>query len=163
MRRTTGLLISALALTMGPGGTAAAADATVRASGTFEAAVDFTTLQAIPSAHGHHCELIVRGTLTFAGTVDGEANGTTNATVFAPCDEVLKAPPGTFRDVFRFSGNFTGTVERTSTTGELTYAGVTRPGGAIDANIRLHGSPRTVLRADATIAVGGTYTGVAMP
>jgi hypothetical protein len=162
MRRTTGLMVSALALTMVPAGTAAA-DAAVRANGSFAAAVEFSTLTPTSTANGNHCELTVQGVLTFAGTLSGEAKGTTTATVLAPCDDVLTAPPGTFRDVFRFEGNFTGTVSGTPTTGALTYAGVTRPGGGIDATIRLRGSSSAVLRADATIAAGGTYNGVAMP
>lgn len=162
MRRTAGLLISALALTTVPTGTAAAEGA-VRAGGNFSASVDFSTLTPTPTANGNHCELTVQGALTFAGALNGEAQGTTTATVLAPCEDVLTTPPGTFRDVFRFEGNFSGTVSGIPTTGALTYAGVTRPGGAIDATIRLRGSASAVLRADATVAVGGTYTGVAMP
>lgn len=162
MRRTTSVLISVLALITVPA-TSAVAAASVKATGSFDAAVDFSTLTATSAANGHHCELSVQGVLTFQGTLDGEAAGTTTARVFAPCQDVLTAPPGTFRDVFRFAGEFSGTVAGASTVGELTYAGVTHPGGDIDATVRLHGSSRAVVRADATVAVGGTYTGVAMP
>jgi len=48
------------------------------------------------------------------------------------------------------------------TTGSLTYAGITRPGGTINAAVRLDGDrARAVLRAEAIVAVGGSYTGVA--
>lgn len=162
MRKTAGLLISAFVLAAVPMGTATAEGA-VRANGSFTVAVDFSTLTPTPSANGNHCELTVQGVLTFAGALSGEAQGTTTARVFAPCDDVLTTPPGTFRDVFRFQGNFSGTASGTPTTGAMSYAGVTRPGGAIDATIRLRGTSSAVLRANATVAVGGTYTGVARP
>lgn len=44
----------------------------------------------------------------------------------------------------------------------LSYAEVTQVGGAIDATVILDAdTARAVLRADAQVAVGGTYTGVA--
>ena len=39
--------------------------------------------------------------------------------------------------MFRFDGTFSGEVAGVDATGELTYAGVTRAGGSIDANIKL--------------------------
>lgn len=46
--------------------------------------------------------------------------------------------------------------------GSLSYAGLTRVGGAIDANVILDGAEaRAVLRADAQVAVGGSYSGIA--
>lgn len=93
--------------------------------------------------------------MTFDGTLVGVASGTTTAYVLATCDQVLAAAPGTYRDVFRFTGVFTGTVAGTPTSGELSYAGVTHPGGEIGATIRLEGGSSAVLRADARVAVGG--------
>jgi hypothetical protein len=161
MRLIPYALLLALALVGVPSTTTtASAGPALRATGEFAADVDFTSLTATPRANGRHCELVVQGTLSFSGTLSGVAEGTTTALVLAPCNEALAVPPGTFRDGFRFSGVFAGTVDGTAATGELTYAGVTRPGGDIDATIRLRGGSNAVLRAAATVAVGGTYTGV---
>ncbi|MFK5634008.1 hypothetical protein [Ornithinimicrobium sp. LYQ103] len=131
------------------------------AQGDFVAVVDFTSLQ-VQDVRGNKCEFTVNGTLTFSGTVDGDAVGTTTAVIFAPCDEALSSPPGTFFDVFRFEGDFTGEVLGDPTSGPVSYAGVTRVGGSIDARIILEGDDaRAVLRADAQVGVGGTYDGVA--
>lgn len=133
----------------------------VSASGDFTADVDFSTLQPKPLPGGR-CELTVQGVLTFSGTLDGAAAGTTTATVFAPCTDVLQDPPGTYRDTFRFEGTFNGTINGTDATGPLTYFGVTHPGGDIRAAVHLRSDKgRALLRADATLAVGGTYEGVA--
>ena len=134
----------------------------VAASGEFTAAVDFASLR-LRDVRGGRCELTVNGTLTFTGTLDGAATGTTTALLFATCAEVAVTPPGTFFDVFRFEGDFSGTVAGQPATGPLRYAGITRVGGAIDALITLGGGSTAVLRADAVVAVGGSYTGVAVP
>ncbi|MGA8047261.1 MAG: hypothetical protein WCA30_13450 [Dermatophilaceae bacterium] len=129
--------------------------------GDFVASVDFSSLQ-VRDVRGDKCEFTVNGTLSFSGPVEGDAVGTTTAVIFAPCESALAAPPGTFFDVFRFEGTFTGEVLGEPTTGTLSYAGVTRVGGAIDATVILEGDDaRAVLRADAQVAVGGTYSGVA--
>lgn len=128
--------------------------------GDFVASVDFASLQ-VRDVRGNKCEFTVNGTLSFSGAVDGDAVGTTTAVIFAPCESALAAPPGTFFDVFRFEGAFTGDVLGESTTGTLSYSGVTRVGGAIDATVILDGDDaRAVLRAEAQVAVGGTYSGV---
>lgn len=98
------------------------------------------------------------------GTLDGSAVGTTTAVIFAPCADALANPPGTYLDVFRFEGDFSGEVLGEAVTGPFSYAGVTRVGGDIDATMVLDGdAARAVLRADAQVAVGGTYSGVAKP
>jgi hypothetical protein len=131
------------------------------ATGDFTAAVDFATLEST-DLPGERCQLTVGGTLTFTGTLTGAAEGTTTAIVFAPCTEVQSNPPGTFRDIFRFNGEYEGTVDGVATTGPLTYFGVTAPGGDIRAAIRLNGdNAEANLRAEATVAVGGSYVGVA--
>ncbi|WNB87246.1 hypothetical protein [Cellulomonas sp. ATA003] len=131
------------------------------AAGDFVAAVDFTSLQA-RDVGPRRCEFTVDGVLTFSGTVAGVADGTTTALVFAPCAEALATPPGTYADVFRFHGDFTGEVRGIPTSGTLRYAGVTRVGGEIDALVTLRGDDaRAVLRADAQVTVGGSYRGVA--
>ena len=147
------------------GATAAGVDASSQgaqsAEGGFVASVDFTSLQAV-DVRGNKCEFTVNGTLTFTGTLEGAATGTTTAVIFAPCSEALAAPPGTYFDVFRFEGDFSGDVLGEPADGPLSYAGQTRVGGAIDATILLGGNDaRAALRADAQVAVGGTYSGVA--
>jgi hypothetical protein len=155
-----------LAGALGGGGAVAHADPAPpgpaqRATGSFDATVDFTSLVA-QEVRGNKCELTVAGALTFTGTVEGTATGTTTAVVFAPCAEALSLPPGAFFDVFRFEGTFVGAVDGTPAEGELSYAGVTRVGGGIDATVLLDAdAARAVLRADAQVAVGGTYSGVA--
>lgn len=110
---------------------------------------------------GKRCKLTATGELAFTGTLDGTAKGTTTAIVFAPCKKAMNNAPGTFRDVFRFEGKFSGTVNETATTGRLTYRGVTAPGGDIRAMIHLRGpKAHASLRAEATVAVGGSYHGV---
>lgn len=155
---------------LGPsmGAAAAAQPATVAtvggaqaAVGDFVASVDFTSLQT-RDVRGNKCEFTVNGALTFSGALEGTAVGTTTAVIFARCEEALAAPPGTYFDVFRFDGQFTGEVLGQPDGGALSYAGLTRVGGGIDATVILDGDQtRAVVRADAQVAVGGTYSGIA--
>ncbi len=135
----------------------------VDAAGAFTALADFSSL-VTRDVGNSKCEFLVQGTLTFTGTLEGVASGTTTALIDAPCSEALSNPPGTFRDVFRFEGDFAGTVDSVPATGDLSYAGVTRPGGSIDANIILRADQaKAELRTvDAQIGAGGTYRGVAV-
>lgn len=161
--------ITAAAL-LGPSMAAAAADhpaapgsgrGAQSAVGDFVASVDFSSLQA-RDVRGNKCEFTVNGALTFSGALEGTAVGTTTAVIFASCDEALAAPPGTYFDVFRFDGHFTGAVLGQPDSGALSYAGLTRVGGGIDATVILDGDQtRAVVRADAQVAVGGTYSGIA--
>ncbi len=100
------------------------------------------------------CEFQVRGRLIFEGTLRGEADGTTTALIFAPCAEATTNPPGTF----------SGTVAGLPTAGKLTYAGITRAGGAIRAVTRPSGdnARATLHTRDAPVLVGGGYRGVAV-
>lgn len=135
----------------------------VPAEGAFVASVDFATLQT-QDVRGNKCEFTVDGVLSFSGTIEGEATGVTTAVIFATCQEVLASPPGTYFDVFRFEGDFAGEVLGEPVTGELSYAGVTRVGGQVDATVILDGDEaRAVARTDGQVAVGGTYRGVAKP
>jgi hypothetical protein len=136
-----------------------ASSGAVAAAGQFSAAIEFTSI-SLRDAPGGTCELTVDGTLAFSGTLDGEAQGTTTAVIFAPCADVAITPPGTFFDLFEFEGTFTGTVDGSHVVSELTYAGITRPGGDIDALITMAGDARAVLQVDAVVAQGGTYTGI---
>ena len=134
----------------------------VDASGAFEAEVFFNTL-VTRDVGNSKCEFTVQGQLTFSGTLEGVAGGTTTALIDAPCAEATDpANLGAFRDVFRFEGTFAGTVDGVPATGALTYAGVTRPGGTIDANIRLRAdrARATLHTVTAQLGVGGTYRGV---
>ena len=137
----------------------------VDASGAFTAAVFFNTLVPRPVGNSK-CEFVVQGRLTFSGTLEGVAQGTTTALIDAPCAEALNpANLGAFRDVFRFEGTFSGVVAGVVVAdGDLSYAGVTRPGGSIDANIKLRadGAKATLHTVTAQLGVGGTYRGVAV-
>ena len=134
----------------------------VRAAGSFTASVDFASLVPTPIGK-RRCQFQVEGTLTFVGTLTGAANGVTTALIQAPCEDALSNPPGTFADVFRFEGSFTGTAAGVSVTdAELRYAGVTRPGGLIDATIKLGTmkAKATLRTAGARLGLGGNYHGV---
>jgi len=135
-----------------------AADQRVVASGLFLATVDFGSV-AVHDAPGGNCLLTVDGVLDFTGALAGTASGTTTALVFGPCSEVAVSPPGTFADVFTFAGRYAGTAAGRPASGPLSYSGVTRVGGAISALITLQGPRSALLRANATVAVGGTYRG----
>ena len=136
----------------------------INASGDFKAEVFFNTLVTRDVGHSK-CLFVVQGRLTFSGTLEGVAEGTTTALIDAPCAEATNpANPGAFGDVFRFKGTFSGSVNGVPATGDLTYAGVTRPGGSIDARIRLR-ADRAKARlhtVTAQLGVGGTYRGVAI-
>jgi hypothetical protein len=135
------------------------ASASRRAAGAFTAEVDFSSL-VTRDVRGNKCEFTVNGTLNFIGTLEGATPGRTRAVIFAPCSAAITSPPGTFFDVFTFRGRFTGTVHGAPVSGDLTYVGITREGGGIDAKIILVGDrAKAVLRADAEVAVGGTYRG----
>lgn len=134
----------------------------VDAHGAFEALVFFDTL-ATRDVGKSKCEFVVNGQLTFEGTLEGVAVGTTTALIDAPCAEATDpANLGAFRDVFRFEGTFSGSVNGVAATGDLAYAGVTRPGGSIDANIKLRAdrAKATLRTVTAQLGMGGTYRGV---
>ncbi|CAN5375238.1 hypothetical protein BH23ACT6_BH23ACT6_18970 [soil metagenome] len=141
---------------------AASASPAQKATGEFTASVDLDSL-AVREVRGNKCEFTVDGTLTFTGSLSGVADGTTTAVIFAPCSEATAAPPGTYFDVFRFEGDFAGEVNGAPVDGDLTYAGITRVGGAIGATILLRGDgAKAAVRADAQVAVGGSYRGIVL-
>jgi hypothetical protein len=134
----------------------------VEASGAFKAQVFFNTL-VTRDVGDSKCEFEVQGQLTFSGTLDGVAEGTTTALIDAPCAEATNPTNlGALRDVFRFEGTFSGTVDGFAATGDLNYVGVTRPGGSIDANIRLRAdrAKANLHTVTAQLGVGGTYRGI---
>jgi len=134
----------------------------VDASGSFTAQIDPASITLAPTSGGN-CVLSVDGVLTFSGTLIGTATGSTTALIFASCAQVATTPPGTFADVFRFVGDYVGTVAGQPASGSLTYAGATRAGGNITAGIGLRGDSSALLRVDAVVAVGGSYRGIASP
>lgn len=158
MRRFIVVAVVLLAVVGGPPPGTAAARA--RAAGSFTATLDLATLTLV-DVGPQGCLLSVDGVLTFTGTIDGAAPGTTNALVAAPCASVATTPPGTFADVFAFRGTFAGNVGGEPASATLTYAGVTRPGGAIRAAMTMRGGAIAVLDVHATVGVGGTYVGLA--
>ena len=135
----------------------ASASRRVDAEGAFAANVDFGTLTLTP--RGRNCLLEVDGQLVFTGDVAGTATGTTRALVFATCEEVLAAPPGTHPDVFRSELVFEGTIDGEPATANLLYMGRVRPGGAIEGRLVFSNGASGRLDADAVVAVGGTYEG----
>lgn len=166
MRRTTsvtalvaGLTATVLAVPSPASAAPASAAPAQRATGSFTVAIDVPSA-AFRDVGPRLCRVSIDATLTFTGTVTGGAEGSLAALVHAPCSQARSTPPGTARDVFRFTGDFAGTVDGAPATGELTYAGVTRVGGAIHATVLLAGPARAALRADAAAGVGGTYVGV---
>jgi len=142
--------------------TRAGAPAAARASGDFTLAIAFPDAELRPVGRSA-CKLTVPVTIAFTGTLAGAADGSTVAVILASCNQVVAAPPGTFPDVFRFEGDFVGTVHGTAASGALNYAGVTSAGGAITAAITLAGDATAVLRAQAVVGGSGTYRGVAKP
>jgi hypothetical protein len=68
---------------------------------------------------------------------------------------------GNKADVFKFQGDFTGTVFGEAAEGTLTYAGVTQEGGDIDARIKLRGDAWALRTTDAVVLQGGSYSGKA--
>lgn len=129
----------------------------VAVSGEFAAIVDFATLTL--TSRGANCLLQVDGQLVFSGTIEGVATGTTTALVFATCAEVASSPPGTHRDVFKSELEFDGTVSGVPATAAMIYQGRVQEGGRIDGRILASRGLAGVLRADAQVAVGGSYSG----
>jgi hypothetical protein len=134
-----------------------AAEDKIPASGDFTAIVDFATLSLTPV--GANCRLEVDGKLVFNGTLEGEAIGTTQALVLAPCADVGSNPPGTFKDVFKSQLIFNGTVDGIPATAEMTYQGITEVGGNIEAHLLLKNGLKGNLDVQAVVAVGGSYEG----
>ena len=146
-------------------GSAAEPARQVDASGEFAAIIRPETFTFTP--RGRNCLLTVDGSLVFTGDIEGAATGTTRALVFATCDDVRAAPPGTYPDVFRSELTFVGTVDGEPATANLLYMGRVAPGGAIEGRLvfsnarsdELFNGVSGRLDADAVVAVGGTYEG----
>lgn len=134
-----------------------------QASGELAVQLDPSTLQAIPISGGSRCQFTVEVALHLTGTAVGTASGTTVAKIDAPCAEALSMPPGTFSDTFTFTGRFEGTVGGAPSTARVTYAGVTKAGGAVTASLFLKGSPLMIACAQAQAGGQGTYSGLVLP
>ncbi|MDX1528254.1 MAG: hypothetical protein R3337_06470 [Gammaproteobacteria bacterium] len=137
------------------------ADERIPANGDFTATVDFSTLSLSPV--GDNCLLEVEGVIEFTGTLDGIAPARTRALVLASCDDVAVNPPGAFKDVFKSRLEFAGTVNGVAVIADMTYQGITRVGGDIDAVFTFSNGFKGVLRVDAIVAVGGSYRGFLKP
>jgi hypothetical protein len=83
----------------------------------------------------------------------------TSALIFASCDQVSTTPPGTFHDRFESELEFTGTVNGISASADITWKGVTKEGGDIEAVMFLSNGLEGTLKVDATVATGGSYAG----
>lgn len=166
--RTVRVAVSVLAVGVAATTLATPAGAAPRsatnASGAFVVGPD-VTFGAPQDVRGNKCLLTVGGTLHFTGSLEGAATGTTRAVVHAPCEVALAAPPGAYFDVFRFTGEFEGTVGGQPADGTLTYSGVTQEGGQIDAVIRLRGGEgwARLRTTDAVVLQGGSYRGKVKP
>lgn len=133
---------------------------TVLAHGGIEVSLDPATLSATP-ASPTTCRLSVDVSLKLTGTVYGTASGETVAIVNAPCSAATSTPPGTFADVFRFTGAFQGTVAGAPAQGRMEYAGATRPGGAVAAALALGGNAPVLAAVKASVGGVGSYRGIA--
>lgn len=129
----------------------------VETSGSFDAIVDFSTVTLTPK--GRNCLLQVKGHLIFHGTIMGTANGQTSALEFAPCSEVAVNPPGTFPDEFKSVAVFDGRIAGQPAHANLLYMGRVQVGGTIDGRFVFSNGVAGELKADAIVAVGGTYRG----
>jgi len=138
------------------GGSSSAAQP-VETSGSFDAIVDFSTVTLTPK--GRNCLLTVKGRIVFHGSIEGTANGETSALEFAPCSEVAVNPPGTFPDEFKSVAVFDGTIAGQPAHSDLLYMGRVQVGGAIDGRFVFSNGVAGELKADAIVAVGGTYQG----
>ncbi|MGY1722701.1 hypothetical protein [Blastococcus sp. SYSU DS0533] len=156
MRRLLLSLVLCAAL-IGVGAAPAAAGTLVFADGGFTVAI--TGAPDLRPMPGDRCLATVPVTLTLDGTLEGTAPGTIRIAVDAPCDQAFAVPPGTFADVFLFSGTFTGTVAGEPAEARLVYTGITRPGGEVRGLMALSGDADGLLRVEATAGAGGTYSG----
>jgi hypothetical protein len=160
MRRLLLALVLCAAL-VGVGIAPAAAETRIRAAGDFTVAITPTpTLQPLP---GGRCLITLPVTLVFDGTLEGDASGTIRIALNAPCDQFFAVPPGTFADVFAFTGTFSGEVAGRWTTAKLIYTGVTRPGGQVRGLMALQGGSHGLFTVEATAGGGGTYSGAVKP
>ena len=133
------------------------ADDRARAKGEFTVEIDFETLELTPV--DENCLLVVEGVVMFTGTLVGIAPARTRALILASCEEVAMNPPSAFNDVFTSKLEFAGTVDGVPTVADITYRGVTKIGGDIDALFIASNGLRGVLKVDAIVAVGGSYKG----
>ncbi|HMQ55379.1 MAG TPA: hypothetical protein PKE64_08365 [Anaerolineae bacterium] len=151
-----GLIVTSLGVC---GGSVVQADnEKVLAEGTFEVSADFSTLTITPV--GSSCVLQVEGSLEFRGTLEGSGSAQTRTLVFAPCEDVMGNPPGTFADVVTAYAGFEGTVSGSPANATVTYLGKTEEGGAIAGLMTVKGRNLTgLLDVAAQVAEGGSYDG----
>lgn len=156
MTRLTGMAVATGLALLGFAAPAAAGEM-IPAEGRFTVTIDFSTLTLTPV--GANCVLEISGAVEFTGTLEGIASARTRAVVLAPCDQVAATPPGTFTDVFSSDFEFAGTVNGAPAIADITYRGITETGGDIAATMRPSNGLKGMLKVEAIVAVGGSYTG----
>ncbi len=134
-----------------------------QATGELAVQLDPSSLQAVPISGGNRCQFTVNVVLHLTGTAVGAASGTTVAKIDAPCADALAMPPGTFSDTFKFTGGFEGTIDGFPSAARVTYAGVTRAGGAVSASLFLKDGPSMLACVQAQAGGRGTYSGLLLP
>jgi hypothetical protein len=141
-----------------PHGLAPRGNPRILASGMFVSVPDFDN--AVLTPQGNHCIVEIDGELTFFGTLEGVATGTSTVRVFADCSEVeLPGSLEAFRNVFRSPGVFDGTVEAEQVRADFLYEGRAEEGGRVAARFHLSGGLQGVLHVEGEVARGGTYEG----
>jgi hypothetical protein len=138
-----------------PKAPASAGNPRILASGTFESESGDATF----SQQGNHCIVQIPGDMILSGTLGGTASGSVIARIFAPCTELTLESIDDFRGLFRFEGDFVGTVDGEPAQADLVYQGRAEVGGRIDAKIRLSGGLQGVLDVEGEAFEGGTYEG----
>ena len=130
------------------------------------AAGPFTVqLTGLPVAEplGANCRLTAPVQLDLSGDLVGAATGEITVLIFASCTDAVTNPPGTFRDRFRATTTFEGTLFGSGERAHLAYVGRTAVGGEVRGRFLVRGSSHGVLKVTATAGAGGSYSGVLLP
>jgi hypothetical protein len=146
----------AVVLMLGLTGTAVAAQP-VSATGDFVVSLDPDDIELEPQ--GANCLLQVEALVTFSGDLAGEATAHTTALVFASCEVVAGSPPGSIRDVFWSTMQFTGELNGSPVTAGIHYHGRAEEGGQINAVMNFSGDLRGSVKVDGQAGVDGSYSG----
>lgn len=130
---------------------------TVPASGEFEVDIDPDDINLTPL--GANCVLQVEGDVSFTGDLTGDATAQTTALVFAPCDVVAESPPGSVRDVFSSTMEFSGTLNGDPVEAGIHYHGRVEEGGQLSGIMNFFGDLRGAVQVDGQAGVDGSYSG----
>jgi hypothetical protein len=141
-----------------PQGPAPRGNPRILASGVFVSVPDFVNATLTPQ--GNHCIVEIGGELTFFGTLEGGATGTSTVRVFAACSEVeLPGALEAVLNVFRSEGVFDGTVDGEQVRADFVYQGRAEEGGRVQARFHFSGGLQGVLHVEGEAGRGGTYEG----